>query len=170
MADLDLGVIAIVVSIAVGIAGFISGQLYAIKNRRDQVEKAKREKITDDRALAREVAAESEALTLEAKQEMREYITNIIVGLKADIELAKAKANNLDSIRDMKLEQLTKEFYEYKLFQNGVNEKVTKAIEFVQTMLWGPEAKSMPPFMLGEDESQEHRDEPEVGMFKGKQP
>jgi hypothetical protein len=165
--DFESIILTIVLSLIAALAGGFIAWAFKRGERKDSVEKTRIDKSDSERKLAKELRQESEQEAVAVRQEMRDHVDQLLNNLRADIELAKVKATNLDNLQDIKIEQLVKEFVDFKIFQSGVNEKIMKAIEFVQTMLWGPEAKSMPPFMLGETESKEHRDEPGVGAFSG---
>ena len=165
MADFDFGVLAIGISVVLGIAGFVTGQMWAVRNRRDNVERARSEKATTERQLAKELRTESEQEAIAVRQEMREHVGQLLDTLKQDIALQREKIQGQMNMREVRIEQIKTDLANHMEQQNKINEKTLKAIEFVQTMLWGPEAKSMPPYMLGQEETKEHRDEPDVGMF-----
>ena len=163
--DYETTIITIVIALMASIATGFFAWIFRGKERKDSTEKIRTDKSASERALAKELREESEEEAIAVRQEMRDHVTQLLTNLRAEIELAKVKANNLDDKQDIKIEQLAKDFSERNKIQDNINEKTMKAIEFVQTMLWGPEAKSMPPYMLGQEETQEHKDEPEVGMF-----
>lgn len=166
MAEFDFGILAIGISVVLGIAGFITGQMWAVRNRRDNVERARSEKATTERQLAKELRQESEDEAVSVRAEMRDHIAQLIDTLKQDIALQKEKIQSQMNMREVKIEQIKKDLATHMESQNKINEKTLKTIEFVQTMLWGPEAKSIPPYMLGQEESQDHKDASDVGVFK----
>jgi hypothetical protein len=167
MADYDVftNIGLIVVSAAIGA---LLAWVLKRGERKDTVEKIRQDKATSERQLAKELRDESEEEAVAVRQEMRDHIGQIIDTLKSDIALQKEMVQSQMNMRDMRIEVIRKQLDDYIETQNKINEKVVKSIEFVQTMLWGPEAKSMPPYMLGEQETQEHKDEPDVGMFAGR--
>ena len=159
--------VTIVLSLAAAIAGGFITWVFKRGERKDSVEKIRSDKATSERALAKELRTESETEAIAVRQEMRDHVGQLLDTLRADIALQKEKIQSQMNMREVKIDQIKKDLETFIISQNKINDKTVKAIEFVQTMLWGPEAKSMPPYMLGQEETQEHRDEPEVGMFKG---
>ena len=115
----------------------------------------------------------------------REILGNIIIyGLDADlIMLAMVTRSNYvyllrESVQFGKTDTTQLLFFDINLFKSKllskicilINEKderarMQKSIEFLQTMAWGADAKSIPPYMLGQEQTQEHRDEADVGAF-----
>ena len=163
--DYESITITIVLTLIAGLAGGFFAWAFKRGERKDSVEKIRSDKATSERALAKELRTESEQEAIAVRQEMREHIGQIIDTLKQDIALQKEKIQSQMNMREVKIEQIKKDLEDHIRSQNTINDKVVKSIEFVQTMLWGPEAKSMPPYMLGQEETQAHKDEPEVGMF-----
>jgi len=167
MADYDIFTNIGLIAVSAAIGALLAWVLKR-GERKDTVEKIRADKATSERQLAKELRDESEEEAVAVRQEMRDHIGQIIDTLKSDIALQKEMVQSQMNMRDMRIEVIKKQLDDYIETQNKINEKVVKSIEFVQTMLWGPEAKSMPPYMLGEQETQAHRDEPDVGMFAGK--
>ena len=152
--------------ISVGIGGLLSW-LIKRPEQRTTIERARFEKEESERKLAKDLRDESIDEARNVRQETREYITNLLAQLRYEIEIAATKSSAAGEKSELKLEQLAKAFYEYKNDQNRINEKVVKSIEFIHTVLLGPGAKSLPPYMLGQDETQAHKDKPDVGAFEG---
>jgi hypothetical protein len=105
--------------------------------------------------------------TEDNKEERRKRIEGILTTLKEDIEKQKIKTQRQIETRESQIDQNRKDFDDFVESQNAINDRTVKAIEFIHTLLFGPEAKSLPSYMLGLEETQEHRDRPEVGMFSG---
>jgi len=154
------------VVISVGVGGLLSW-LIKRPEQKSTIEKTRFEKSESERKLAKELRDESIDEARNVRQETREYITNLLAQLRYEIEIAATKLDAAGEKSELKLDQLSKAFYEYKADQNRVNEKLVKSIEFIHTVLLGPGAKSMPAYMTGEEETQAHRDAPDRGAFAG---
>ena len=163
--DYESITITVVLTLLAGLAGGFFAWAFKRGERKDSVEKIRSDKAASERALAKELRTESEAEAIAVRQEMRVHVDQLLDTLRADIALQKEKIQSQMNMREVKIDQIKKDLETFIVSQNKINDKVVKSIEFVQTMLWGPEAKSMPPYMLGQEETQEHKDEPEVGMF-----
>jgi|ERR1041385_4263423 hypothetical protein len=98
--------------------------------------------------------------------EKREQIKNTIETLKSEITKQKTSTQHQMKIREINIDQLTQQLKDHIDAQTKINEELFRSIEFIHTFFMGPEAKSLPPYMYGEEETQEHRDLPEVGMFR----
>ena len=176
MADFDYTYIAVAVATVGGVVGTL---LFNARNRKDKiietrqtlaadVEKIAREKIKEEQSIARELAVTSQALALDVKQSMKDHIQQLISTLKQDIDFRQAQTYSKIDILDTKLAQIKIDLMEHILDEKDERIRMQRSIEFLQTMAWGADAKSIPPYMTGEVQTQEHKDEPDVGAFSGK--
>jgi hypothetical protein len=169
--------IGIGITALIGIISIISFHLWNKRNRTDKVvenrqtlaadvEKIAREKIKEEQNIARELAVTSQALALDVKQSMKDHIQQLITTLKQDIalsgQIAEAKIDKLD----YRIAQIKIDLMEHILEEKDERVRVRKSIEMLQTMNYGIDAKSEPAFLVGEDESQEHKNKPPEGLYK----
>ncbi len=169
-------VYAFIITIAVGLAGFIAAQFWNARNRKDkqtsdklvsvaEVEKLAREKVTSERNLARELAEENRKVAMEVRSEGREYINQVIGTMKQDVELARSLIVSRLEVMDLKMQQkMAVSAMEIKNMKNDIA-RAQKALEFIQTMAYGPDAKSEPAYLTGEEETELHRGEAGKGVF-----
>ena len=130
------------------------------------VERTAREKATAERGLARELAEHSERVALDVKQSMKDHISQLISTLKQDIELQRTLTYAKIDVMDIKIQQTKIDMAEHIKEEKDERVRMQRSIEFLQTMAWGESAKSVPAYMTGEIETQEHKEEPGVGVFK----
>lgn len=164
MADLDLLTNIVLVIIAAGIGGIITW-IFKRPESKIVIENARIEKADSERALAKELRQESLNEAINVRSETREHMSQLLNNLRSEIALAKSQEKGEDVVRDIKAEQLARDFNEFKSVQNAINEKTFKTIEFIHSVLLGPSAKSLPPYMTGEQETKEHKKAPDVGVF-----
>jgi len=169
--------LAFLIATVLGVAGFVAAQLWAVRNRKDRqaediknlaydVEKIAREKSTTERNIAKELAETAAKLADEVRDSMKEYVGQLLATLKQDIKLEHQRVySNMES-RESRIDQLRKDFEELKHFQYKFNDAIQKSLERIQTMQWGPSAKSVLPTMLDEIETEEHKSKPDKGVFK----
>ena len=99
---------------------------------------------------------------------MKDHVSNLVNTLKSDIEFRQAQTYaRIDTI-DTKVIQIKIDLMEHIINEKDERARMQKSIEFLQTMAWGADAKSIPPYMLGQEQTQEHRDEADVGAFYDK--
>lgn len=121
----------------------------------DQRESLARDVLKDQEIKARELRIEGEELAKKVKLNMEEFVN------RGDIDIRKDMAHNYALIQDkfdlmrLTIEQLTTGF---------VN--IQKALDLLQQFYWGRDAKSLPPYVMGEEETAEHRAEEGHGIFK----
>ena len=173
---MDYNIIFLVVGVAVAVAGIVGTNIWSNKQRTDrlqerkqvqtmEVEKAAREKQKEEQTLAKEVAKENKALALEVKQDMKDHVDRLIVTLKQDIELQRVQSYaKLDSL-EAKTAQIKIDLMQHIADEKDERVRMQRSIDFFQTMQYGPDAKSIPPYITGEEQTEAHKDEPEKGVF-----
>ena len=166
----------LILGIVVSIAAFVGTNIWNNRIRKDRLIDAKRlaqtdiektatEKSKDERTLAKEIAVHNKELALEVKQDMKDHVDRLVVTLKSDIELQRTMTYaKMDGI-ETKVAQIKIDLLEH--IQNEKDERIRmqRAIDFFQTMQFGPEAKSIPAYVTGEEEKAGHEEEPYKGVF-----
>jgi len=167
VADFDSSFIIVIISVVVAIGGFITSQLWNARNRKDTLDAAARTKSKEERDLAEDLKEHQERVAEDVKKDMRDHVDQLIGSLKLNLELERSMIYHKIELLEVKVLQDKIDLAEHIKNQNNVNEREQKALEFLQTMAWGPDAKSVPPYMRGEIETQAHKDEPDIGAFAG---
>jgi len=177
---MDFNIIILIVGVSIAAAGFIGTQLYNRTQRKDKVietrqsmqadvEQVARTKFKEEQQLAGALASNAAALALNVKQDMKDHIDRLVVVLKQDVEMQRiltyAKMEGLET----RIGQLKIDLMEHILNEKDERVRMQKSIDFFQTMQFGPEAKSIPDYVMGEEETQEHKDEPEKGVFASRE-
>jgi len=96
---------------------------------------------------------------------MKDHIQQLISTLKQDIELSRTIVYSKMDAMDNKIAQVKIDLMDHIMRQTDINQREQKSIEFLQTMAWGADAKSIPPWMEGKDTSTEHKEEADKGVF-----
>jgi len=172
----DYNIIFIVVGIMVAAAGVIGTQLYNRSARKDKVvetrqslladvEQTARDKSKQELTLAKEVAVENKALAATVKQDMKDHIDRLLQILKGEIELANVRAYSKMGEIDSKVMQLKTDLFAHIEQEKDELTRMQRSIDFFQTMQFGPEAKSIPPYITGEERTAEHEKEAYKGVF-----
>jgi len=149
--------------------GVITVWVWNLRTRKDQqaadikslaydVERIAREKSMQERAIAKELAEEARTKAVEVRQELLEKVGGMFGTLRAEIALMNQKIFSDMEARESKIDQLRKDFEEYR-------KQDKRDMEILQTLAFGGDAKSTPPYIVGEEQTQAHRDEPGTGMF-----
>ena len=172
MADtyLIIGIITAVITVA----GIVATVYWNSRNRKDKivesrqslladVESAATEKQKEEQTLAKEVARENKALAIEVKEDMKAHIDRLVAILKSDINLQKVQAYaTMDKI-DNKIAQLKIDLMNHIENERDDHTRIQKSIDFLQTMAFGPDAKSIPGYMIDEEETES--ESPYKGVF-----
>jgi len=172
----DYNIIFIVVGIMVAAAGVIGTQLYNRSARKDKVvetrqslladvEQTARDKSKQEQTLAKEVATENKLLAAQVKQDMRDHIDRLLQILKGEIELANVRSYSKMGEIDSKVMQLKTDLVAHIEQEKDELTRMQRSIDFFQTMQFGPEAKSIPPYITGEERTPEHEQEAYKGVF-----
>ncbi len=122
----------------------------------------------DATELAERLAEKNRQIAIEVKQDMKDHISNLVNTLKSDIEFRQAQTYARMDTLDSKVAQVKIDLMEHIINEKDERARMQKSIEFLQTMAWGADAKSIPPYMLGQEQTQEHKDEADVGVFYDK--
>lgn len=125
--------------------------------KRDQYETAERlRKTTED-------------IAEKTKKEMEAYVDRQTADLKKDyghrFEVVDMK---IDAVNEA-ISNVIERNAETALVNAKTAERLEKQMDRIQQFEWGRDSKSEPAFMRGEDETQEHKDKPEEGLFKDKE-
>lgn len=163
-------------SIVIALGGTILGFFYFLKttkakavtdkqNYKTQVENLALAKHREEMSLAKELKEDNKRLALDVKEAMVSHVGIIVNTLKQDIELQKTILLSELSIMKKDSSQIRTDMLAHIENQQHINERMQKSIDFMNQFLWGAGAKSTPPFVEGEEESQEHKDKPSEGIF-----
>lgn len=175
---LDYEVILVVIgSICIPLFVIVLNKRYRKQDKKDYFDEYKRlleEKVLDTAAKKKVIEEETADKVRQAnikradivKGEMREYINSFASSLVKDSALEHEKMYSKIHENRMMIDQLNKDLDHYKEYTKGDIRELKHSIEFLQTVAWGPDAKSVPPYMLGEEQSQEHKDLPDAGAFE----
>jgi len=173
---LDYNIIFLIIGVAVAVAGIVGTNIWSNKQRTDrlaerkqvqnmEVDKTARDKIKEEQILAKTVASDAAALALEVKKDMKEHVDRLIIILKQDIELSRVQAYaKMDSL-EAKTAQIKIDLMQHIADEKDERVRMQRSIDFFQTMQYGPDAKSIPPYITGEEQTEAHKDEPEKGVF-----
>jgi hypothetical protein len=181
MGEYDL--IYIIIGIA-SVVGVIFGIYYQTRNRKDtvsdkkdkveetraklqrEVELTARDKLREEAKTRAELELSAKLLAADVKQNMKEHISQLISTLKQDIELSRSQAYARMDSMDVKIAQNKIDLMEHIMNEKDERARMQKAIDMLQTMNFGSDAKSTPAYMTEEEETQEHKDEPDKGVFE----
>ena len=104
------------------------------------------ERELGERELAKELAEQNKIIALEVREEGREYITQVISIMKQDIELARSLITSKIEVLDLKMQQrIEMNELELRNMKHDIA-RAQKALEFIQTMTYGSDAKSEPAY------------------------
>jgi len=96
---------------------------------------------------------------------MKDHIDRLLQILKGEIELANVRAYSKMGEIDSKVMQLKTDLFAHIEQEKNELTRMQRSIDFFQTMQFGPEAKSIPPYITGEERTPEHEQEPYKGVF-----
>jgi len=173
---MDTNFIFLIIGVLVAAAGVVGTQVYYKQARKDRVvetrqslladvEQTAREKSKQEQTLAKEVAIENKALAATVKQDMKDHIDRLLQILKGEIELANVRAYSKMGEIDSKVMQLKTDLFAHIEQEKDELTRMQRSIDFFQTMQFGPEAKSIPPYITGEERTPEHEQEAYKGVF-----
>jgi len=176
----DYNTIYIVSSIVVAGAGVVGTLIYNKLSRKDKivetrqslqqdVEKVARDKFKEEQQLAGALASNAAALALNVKQDMKEHIDRLIVILKQDIEMQRIQTYSKMDALDARIAQVKIDLMQHIIDEKDDRIRMQRSLDFIQTMQYGPDAKSIPAYITGEEETGEHKDEPEKGVFASRE-
>src|SRR6185436_9031654 len=150
------------------ITAVIFTALYLFNSKKYTVLQLARDTKKDADDLASRLAATNENTAIGVKRDMKDHIGQLVDVLKQDIEFRQAQTYSKIELLDVKLAQVKIDLMEHIINEKDERLRMQKSIEFLQTMAWGANAKSIPPYTTGQEQTQEHKDEPDVGAFSGK--
>jgi len=169
MAGTDVYLIIGVFTTVIGIIGTL---FYSKVLRRSnkgqlqlQIEEAQRQKLRDEKVTADALASGAEKIALGVRQDMKDHIDRLIVILKGEIELASVRSYAKMGEIDSKVMQLKTDLIQHIEREKEELTRMQRSIDFFQTMQFGPEAKSIPPYLTGEERTPEHEQEAYKGVF-----
>jgi len=173
---MDYSIIFVIVGVVIAAGGVIGTQFYYRSARKDKVietrqslladvEQTARDKSKQELSLAKEVAVENKALAATVKQDMKDHIDRLLQILKGEIELANVRAYSKMGEIDSKVMQLKTDLFSHIEQEKEELTRMQRSIDFFQTMQFGPEAKSIPPYITGEERTIEHEQEAYKGVF-----
>jgi len=133
-------------------------QAQAIKTLANDVERVAREKSVIERAVAKDLAEVAREKAVEVRQELLEKVGGMFGTLRAEIALMNQKIFSEMEARETRIDQLRKDHEDFK-------KQSKRDLELLQTLAFGGDAKSTPPYIVGEEQTQSHKDEPAKGLF-----
>ena len=168
--------IFLLVGVVIAAGGLIGTLFYSKVLRRSnkgslqlELDEAYRQKTKDEKTTADSLAYSAEKLATSVKQDMKEHIDRLILVLKSDIELQRTITYGKIDTLDSKIVQLKIDLMQHIIDEKDDRIRMQKSIDFFQTMQFGPEAKSIPDYVMGEEETLEHKNEPEKGVFASRE-
>ncbi len=150
------------------ITAVIFTALYLFNSKKYTVLQLARDTKKDADDLASRLAEANEKTAIGVKRDMKDHIGQLVSVLKQDIDFRQAQTYSKIDLIDMRLAQVKIDLMEHIINEKDERSRMQKSIEFLQTMAWGADAKSIPPYMLGQEQTQEHKDEPDIGAFYDK--
>jgi len=173
---MDTNFIFLLLGVVVAAGGVIGTQMYYRSARKDKVietrqslqadvEEVARTKLKEEQETAGELASNTAQLAQSVKQDMKDHIDRLIVILKGEIELASVRTYSKMGEIDSKVVQLKIDLVDHIEREKEELTRMQRSIDFFQTMQFGPEAKSIPPYITGEERTAEHEGEPYKGVF-----
>lgn len=126
-------------------------------------------KKTDEKTYFRqdtvEMKREQQEIAKKVKEEIHEYvrvnIESVNSKITAAIDLGSAKRELIEN----KITNIRTEIEDMKDSQKDDITRLEKAIYFLQQFQWGRDAKSIAPYTIGEEASQEHKNINDKGIF-----
>ncbi len=173
---IDVNILILVSGVVIAAAGIVGTQLYNRASRKEHkvetrqtmmadVEEVAREKSKQEQLKAEALATGAAQLAREVKQDMKDHIDRLILILKGDIELQRALVYaKIDTI-DNKIAQNRVDLMNHIEQEKDERVRMQRSIDFFQTMQFGPEAKSIPPYITGEERTSAHEEEAYKGVF-----
>ena len=130
-----------------------------------QSDKLAIEKRREENILAKELKEDNKRLALDVKGTMVQHVTTVVNTIKSDLELHKTiLLSELSMLRNSQT-QLEKDMVNNINNQKDVNDRLQKSLDMINQFTWGIDAKSIPPYVSGEVETQEHKDKLPEGLF-----
>lgn len=161
-----------IIIIIVTIAGIIGTLAYSRIFRRGsrksleiEIERVQKEKQKEERETADALANSAKIIAKEVKQDMKDHVDRIIVLLQSDIELDRVKIYAKMDGMDARVAQLKIDLMQHIIDEKDDRIRMQRSLDFMQTMNYGPEAKSFPGYLTGEVETEAHKEEPDKGVF-----
>jgi len=179
--DITLGLVVAIIAISVGFVYFIVNYQYKKKNDirqeiRSDSQTAKLDKYQVD-SLAERVKAnqaetaeklktETALIAEKTKTEMQAYVDRQTDDLKKDyghkFEVVDLK---IDAIHEA-IANVIQKNADTALINAKTADRLEKQMDRIQQFEWGRDAKSVPAYLTGDEETQEHKDKPGEGLFK----
>jgi|SRR6185369_2440209 len=154
-----IGIIIAIGGICVAITSNVINFFYKkktdYKSYNTQREAIARDVLKEQEVKAKELKLEGEELAKKVKLSMEEFVK------RGDLDIRKDMAHNYALIQDkFDIMKLTIEHLNIQFIN------IQKSLDLLQQFYWGRDAKSLPPYVLGEEETQEHRVEEGHGIFR----
>jgi len=173
---MDYNIIFLIVGVIIAVVGTIGTQMFYRNASKDKkvetrqslqadVEQVAREKFKAEQVTAGALASNAAQLAREVKQDMKDHVDRLIVILKGEIELASVRSYSKMGEIDTKVVQLKQDLINHIEQEKDELTRMQRSIDFFQTMQFGPEAKSIPPYITGEERTPEHEEEAYKGVF-----
>ena len=158
-------VVTIVVALIASVAGGFIAWLFKGKERKDSTEEKAVALDLAKRDTADKLEEKTKRMAEQVKRETMDDVNQLFASLRSEIALETQKIYSIMEKREIKIDQIRKDFEQFRSHLENIIDKLQKSIELIQTMAWGADAKSVLPAMTGEDETSEHKAEPGKGAF-----
>ena len=135
------------------------------RQKQKDEEATARIKQKDEEEKAREVKETARQIALGVKQETLEDINKTMNNMKHVIEMTKQYIESELKLMRQVSGQLRKDLEDHISEQEKTIEKMEKNLSLLSQFVWGQSSKSIPPFILGNDETQKHKDIPLEGIY-----
>ena len=145
--DLESISVSVIIGVIAAIAGGFSGWLFRGNERKNAVIE-----------LAEKVEVKRQQIADDVWKRGISHVDNLFKMHESEVALRTQRIYAEMETREAKILQLRKDFDEFKT-------EIKKDMEILQTLAFGIDAKSTPPYIKGETASQEHINEPGTGMF-----
>jgi hypothetical protein len=168
----DYGNLLLIIGAMIAFSGLIGTLFYSKILRRSnkgslqlEIEAAQRQKLRDEKITADELATSAEKLAIGVRQDMKDHVDRLVAIIESKMELASVRSYSKMGEIDSKVMQLKQDLMNHIEDEKEELTRMQRSIDFFQTMQFGPEAKSIPPYITGEERTPEHEKEAYKGVF-----
>jgi hypothetical protein len=172
-------IVTIILFVSAGFIKYLEGKKSNIKEAEkletERVDRAEEKKEKEEKT-AKELVEATDIKARITLTHIQDWVVALFASHKQDRALHDQQVNSIIDAMKIEMKQIAKECGDFKRndftnFRRSVEESLKElkhSMELIQTMAWGPDAKSVPPYMEGKEQTQEHKDEADVGAFSGR--
>ena len=168
--DFTSGLLIAVIGLMLGLIYFLIDLKYRKKTdmRAEKVQvESLAERVKENQAeTAEKLRAETALIAQQTRRDMEAYVDRQTQDLKTDyghkFQVVDLK---IDAIHEA-IANVIEKNAQTALINSKTAERLEKQMDRIQQFEWGRDAKSVPAFITGEEETQEHKDKPDEGLFK----